>query len=136
MNFELFFSISASRPSCNFHARTCIKAHEKSPQIYGYTDYSTNSPACQLFFSIIFHITFINPRICELPSPENRFFKGNFSGQAKDRMQGGGEKVAKNVFSVPFHGVDRSDCPSARIGDLPSVSRRVPILIYCGLRPE
>ena len=51
-------------------------------------------------------------------------------GPAKGRMQDGDEKVAENVFSVPFHGVDRSACPDARIGDLPSVWRRVPILIY------
>lgn len=68
--------------------------------------------------------------------PKNRFFKGSFMGQVKGRMQDGGEKVAENVFSVPFHGVDRSACPSARIGDLPPVWRRVPILIYCGPRPE
>lgn len=57
-------------------------------------------------------------------------------GRATGRMQDGDEKVAENVFSVPFHGVDRSAHPGARIGDLPSVSRRVPILIYCGPRPE
>ena len=48
--------------------------------------------------------------------PKNRFFKGSFMGQAKGRMQDGDEKVAENVFSVPFHGVDRSACPGARIG--------------------
>ena len=102
MNFELFFSISAHRLPCNFRARTCMIAHEKSPRIYGYIDYSTNIPACQLFFSINFHITFINPRICELPTPEKCFFKGNFSEQASGGMQGGGEKVAKRGFCRRF----------------------------------
>ena len=60
--------------------------------------------------------------------PKSRFFKGIFMGQAKGRMQDEGAKVAEIIFLVPFHGVDRSACPDARIGDLPSVWRRVPIL--------
>ena len=34
--------------------------------------------------------------------PKNRFFKGSFMGQAKGRMQDGGEKVAKNIIRIPF----------------------------------
>ena len=136
MNFELFFSISAFRSSCNFHARTCMKAHEMSPQIYGYINYSTNSPACQPVFSINFHIAFINPRLCEARPAEKPFFQGEFYGAGQGQNARRGRKGCKKYYSDPFHGVDRSACPGARIGDLPSVSRRVPILIYCEPRHE
>ena len=102
MNFELFFSISASRPSCNFHARTCMKAHEKSPQIYGYIDYSTNSPACQLVFSINFHITFINPRLCEVRPAEKPFFQGEFYGAGQGQNARRGRKGCRKCFFGPL----------------------------------
>lgn len=103
MNFELFFSISASRPSCNFHARTCMKAHERSPRIYGYLDYSTNSPACQLVFSINFHITFIKPRLCEVCPAEKPFFQGEFYGAGQGQNARRGRKgCRKCFFRSPF----------------------------------
>ena len=33
---------------------------------------------------------------------KNRFFKGGFMGRATGGMQGGDQKVAKNIFRIPF----------------------------------
>ena len=85
-------------PSESRHARTCMKAHEKSPQIYGYLDYSTNSPACQLVFSINFHITFINPRLCEACPAEKPFFQGEFYGAGQGQNARRGRKGCKKCF--------------------------------------
>ena len=109
MNFELFFSISAHRLPCNFHARTCMIAHEKSPRIYGYIDYSTNIPACQLFFSINFHITFIILRICKAhparkPSFQGQFFGTGIGRNARRRRKGCKNRLLSAVFAIAARG--------------------------------